>query len=229
MSCIIKCNIRWCWSNAAAGVFISSTNDTSFFLRNGSAGIIINPGNGEIVKAYIKSKSDAKASMSYKTTALGSKPASRADSYSSKGPSSSCPYVLKPDITVPGTSILAAWPPNLPVAQFGSQNLSSNFNFASGTSMACPHGAGVAHPDWSPVAIRSAIMTTSDVFDNTKELVKDIATDYKPASPLALGAGHVNPNKALDPGLVYDVGVQDCVNLLCAMNSTQQNISIITR
>ena len=31
------------WSNAAAGVFISSTIDTSFFLRNGSAGIIINP------------------------------------------------------------------------------------------------------------------------------------------------------------------------------------------
>ncbi|KAG5100757.1 hypothetical protein JHK82_045809 [Glycine max] len=223
------------WSNAAAGVFISSTIDTSFFLRNGSAGIIINPGNGQIVKAYIKSNPNAKACMSFKTTTLATKPAPSVDVYSSRGPSSSCPFVLKPDITAPGTSILAAWPPNLPVAQFGSQNLSSNFNFLTGTSMACPHVAGVgallrgAHPDWSPAAIRSAIMTTSDIFDNTKELIKDIADDYKPASPLALGSGHANPNKALDPGLVYDVGVQDYVNLLCAMSSTQQNISIITR
>ncbi|CAJ2659042.1 unnamed protein product [Trifolium pratense] len=104
----------------------------------------------------------------------------------------------------------------------------------SGTSMACPHVAGVAalvkgaHRNWSPAAVRSAIMTTSDILDNNKEHIKDIETGNR-ATPFALGAGHVNPNRALNPGLVYDVGLQDYVNLLCALNFTQKNITAITR
>ncbi|KAK7292873.1 hypothetical protein RJT34_15728 [Clitoria ternatea] len=225
-------------AKVVGGVFITNSTDTTFFLQNGFASIIVDPTNGEIVKAYIQSKSnppDSKASMSFDITVFGTKPAPSVDSYSSRGPSKSCPFVLKPDITAPGTLILAAWPRNVPVAQFGSHKLFSDFNLISGTSMACPHVAGVAallrgaHPDWSPAAIRSAIMTTSESFDNTLGLIKDIGDDYKPASPLALGAGHVNPNRALDPGLVYDVGVQDYVNLLCALNFTQKNITAITK
>ncbi|QCE02499.1 Peptidase S8 [Vigna unguiculata] len=222
-------------ANVLASVFISSVTDISIYNDPDLVGIIINPRYGEILKAYIKSDSNAKANMSFKITTLGIKPSPKVDVYSSRGPSNNCPFVLKPDITAPGTSILAAWPQNLPVAYSGFQSLYSNFNFLSGTSMACPHVSGVAtllkgaHPDWSPATIRSAIMTTSDIFDNSKEPVKDIGNGDSPASPLAMGAGHINPNKALDPGLVYDVGSQDYVNLLCAMNFTQQQITTITR
>ncbi|KAK7292871.1 hypothetical protein RJT34_15726 [Clitoria ternatea] len=113
-----------------------------------------------------------------------------------------------------GASIIVAWP-NVLVSNIG-QCAFSNFNFLSGTSMASAHVASVTalvkgtHPDWSPVAIRSIIMTTSYILDNTKGPIKEIGDDggYKPSSSLAFGAGHANPNEALNPGLVYDVGAQ---------------------
>ncbi|KEH18575.1 putative tripeptidyl-peptidase II [Medicago truncatula] len=219
-------------------VFITNVTNI-YFSENSFASIIVDPINGEVVKAYIKSynskNSTSKASMSFMKTVFGIKPAPSVSSYSSRGPSNSCPYILKPDITAPGTNILAAWPTNVPVMGLGTHKIFNKFNVISGTSMACPHVAGVAallkgaHGDWSPAAIRSAIMTTSDIIDNTKEHIKDIGNDNKAATPFALGAGHVNPNRALDPGLIYDVGVQDYVNLLCALSYSQKNITAITR
>lgn len=228
-------------AKAVGGVFISNSTDVTFYFQTRFPSIFIDPSKGEIVKDYIKkskteSESEAKASMIFNITVLGTKGAPSVDSYSSRGPSQSCPFVSKPDVTAPGTLVLAAWPQKIPAIQLeGRENLFSDFNLLSGTSMSCPHVAGVAalikgvHPDWSPAAIRSAIMTTSDLSDNTLGLVKDIGDDYKPASPLALGSGHVNPNRALDPGLVYDVETQDYVNLLCALNFTNKNITVITR
>lgn len=220
-----------------AGVFISnSSEDITYYIQTKFPSIFLNPINGELIKDFIKCNTNPKASMQFNKTVLGTKPAPSVDSYSSRGPSHSCPFVLKPDITAPGTLILASWPQNVPATELQFQNnLFNNFNLLSGTSMSCPHVAGVAallkemHPCWSPAAIRSAMMTTSDMLDNTKELITDIGNGYRPASPLALGAGHINPNRALDPGLVYDAGKQDYVNLLCALNFTQKNIAPITR
>ncbi|KAJ8565591.1 hypothetical protein K7X08_008167 [Anisodus acutangulus] len=72
------------------------------------------------------------------------------------------------------------------------------------TSIDAPHIAGIAamvkgaHREWSPSAIRSAMMTTSNPLDNTQKPIRN-SEDNKRATPLDMGAGHVDPNRALIP------------------------------
>ncbi|PQQ15610.1 subtilisin-like protease SBT1.9 [Prunus yedoensis var. nudiflora] len=222
-------------ANVSGGLFISNNTDLELFLQSSFPTIFLSPKEGEAIKDYINSNSQPTASLEFQKTLLGAKPAPVTTSYTSRGPSPSFPFTLKPDILAPGSLILAAWPQNNAVAVVNKKDLFSNFNLLSGTSMACPHAAGLAgllkaaYPKWSPAAIRSAMMTTTDTLDNTLSPIKDIGDGYQPASPLAMGAGHVNPNKALDPGLIYDADIKDYINLLCALNYTNKQIQTITK
>ncbi|TMW85904.1 hypothetical protein EJD97_022288 [Solanum chilense] len=222
-------------SNVSGGVFITNNTDLEFYLQSEFPAMFLNFQDGDIVLKYIKSSHSPKARLEFQATRLGAKPAPKVASYSSRGPSGSCPSILKPDLMAPGALILASWPQKLSVAQINSRDLFSYFNIISGTSMSCPHAAGVAallkgvHPKWSPAAIRSAMMTTADSLDNTQGPIRDIGRDNNAATPLAMGAGHINPNKALDPGLIYDATPEDYVNLLCGLDFTSKQIKSITR
>ena len=87
--------------------------------------------------------------------------------FSSHSPSRFAPKIIKPDLIAPGVNILAAWSGDASPSSLASDRRRVGFNILSGTSMSCPHVAGIAgllkalHPDWSPAAIKSAIMTTS--------------------------------------------------------------------
>ncbi|KDP41714.1 hypothetical protein JCGZ_16121 [Jatropha curcas] len=209
--------------------------DIEDFIPSEFPAIFMSPKDGETIKTYIKSSKKPVATVEFRKTRLDIKGAPSLTSYSSRGPFLSSPTVMKPDIMAPGSLILAAWPETSAVESINAEGIFSNFNLESGTSMACPHAAGIAalvkkaHPDWSPAAIRSAMMTTADTTDNTLGPVRDIGFKNAPATPLGMGAGQVNPNKALDPGLVYDVNTSDYVKLLCALNFTQKQIQIITK
>ncbi|XP_042481592.1 subtilisin-like protease SBT3.18 [Macadamia integrifolia] len=160
---------------------------------------------------------------------IGQTPAPTVAYFSSRGPSSLSTDILKPDVTAPGTSILAAWPPVAPPSGFPFDHRSVNWNFQSGTSMSCPHVTGVAaliksvHPKWSPAAIKSALMTTADTKDTNED---DILAggSMEVAGPFDIGAGHINPIRAIDPGLVYDMNTVDYILFLCNIGYSKDQI-----
>ncbi|URD80782.1 subtilisin-like protease [Musa troglodytarum] len=175
---------------------------------------------GDQIKAYINSSSNPTSAFLFKGTILGTSPAPAITSFSSRGPSLASPGILKPDITGPGVSVLAAY-------------TGTTFNIISGTSMSTPHLSGIAaliksaRPDWSPAAIKSAIMTTASVVDHSgKPIVNE---QLLPADLFAIGAGHVNPVKASNPGLVYDLSADDYIAYLCGLGYASKQVSVIAR
>ncbi|KAL6496408.1 hypothetical protein OROGR_029666 [Orobanche gracilis] len=132
--------------------------------------------------------------------------------------------LLKPDILAPGSLIWSAWSPK---GTDEPNYLGESFAMISGTSMAAPHIAGIAalvrqkHPNWSPAAIKSALMTTATTLDRAgrplqaQQISSSETMDFVQATPFDYGSGHVNPKAALDPGLIFDAGYQDYLGFLC--------------
>jgi subtilisin family serine protease len=132
--------------------------------------------------------------------------------FSARGPAP-VPDILKPDVTAPGVNILAGFSPDSAYSTPGE-----NFAYLSGTSMSTPHIAGVAalirqaHPTWSPSAIKSALMTTS------RQNIT-ASTGLGDANPFDFGAGHIVPNAAVDPGLVYELSDDEYDAFACGIES----------
>jgi subtilisin family serine protease len=159
--------------------------------------------NGLAIKAYIAAAgASATASLSGGAKEFGG--GNTMAAFSSRGPTiAGSRDVVKPDITAPGVQILAG---NSPRASVGASG--QLFQAIAGTSMSSPHIAGAAalvadlHPDWTPAEVQSAIMTSA----RQNVALEDGST---PAGPFAFGAGHVAPNGAADPGLVYPAGFDE--------------------
>uniref|UniRef100_A0A0E0K5X4 Subtilisin-like protease n=1 Tax=Oryza punctata TaxID=4537 RepID=A0A0E0K5X4_ORYPU len=185
---------------------------------------------GEQILQYMNTVPYPVGKILFYGTVVGSSPsAPRVVSFSSRGPSTNALEILKPDLIAPGVNILAAWTDANSPTESAVDPRHVMFNIVSGTSMACPHVSGIAtllkkaRPSWSPEMIMSALMTTAYGTDNAGDDIKDMATRMA-AGPFELGAGHVYPNRALDPGLVYDAGMDDYLDFLCGVGYSEKQI-----
>ena len=81
--------------------------------------------------------------------------------------------------------------------------------------MAAPHVAGIAalffgvHPTWSPMAVKSAMMTTAS---RVKKANGKLSRDY-----FAQGAGNVRPDRMFNPGVIFNAGERDWLGFLEGM------------
>lgn len=127
--------------------------------------------------------------------------------------------LLKPDITAPGASIVAAYHNDRTTGD-------PAFNSISGTSMSAPHIAGLAalmmqqYPDWSPADVKSAMMTTARDVNTAGEPIQRNGVD---ASPLDYGSGEVVPSDSYNPGLVYEAGAEEWFEYACAIDQPLSN------
>ncbi|WCJ19695.1 Subtilisin-like protease SBT4.3 [Euphorbia peplus] len=219
---IVLCNDGFDEENAhAIGAFgivsnIGFYTDVAFSFPVSTS--LISETNITDVFNYVNSTSEPTATI-YKSIEPTDDFAPTVVSFSSRGPSPITKDILKPDLTAPGVDIIAAWSEATTVTGLEGDNRVVPYNIISGTSMSCPHASGAAayvksfHPEWSPAAIKSALMTTAYPMDPSAN------TDAE----FAYGSGHINPAMAIDPGLVYDAGELDYVKFLCGQgyNTTQ--------
>ena len=114
---------------------------------------------GDAVRDYV-ADAGADATASLDPDGADATPVPKLAGFSSRGPAvPGGGDILKPDIAAPGVSIVAAVAP--------PSNSGRDWDLYSGTSMASPHIAGLAafiheaRPRWSPMMIKSAMMTTA--------------------------------------------------------------------
>ncbi|KAJ4747967.1 Subtilisin-like protease [Rhynchospora pubera] len=142
--------------------------------------------DGQTLLSYLKSNSIVLRNVTNPETVLNTKPAPFMAAFSSQGPNTITPGILKPDITAPGVSVIAAY-----------------------TGATSPTGL-----DFD---------TRPSITDNEGQ--KILNSSFVTATPFSYGSGHVNPNAAADPGLIYDLNATDYLNFLCSIGYTPNQLA----
>ena len=203
-------------AGAAAVVVYNVAGDP--IVMNGSSGlsdipaVMIGQADADLILAEIDAGSTVSVLLDSGLLLEESQDGNKMASFSARGPGP-VGDILKPDVTAPGVNVLAGFTPYAANSTHGEY-----FAYLSGTSMSTPHVTGVAalllqaHPDWSPSVLKSALMTTA------RQSVTASDSDAN-ATPFDFGAGHIVPNDATDPGLVYEVTDDEYDAFACGTDS----------
>ncbi|MGH3680328.1 MAG: S8 family serine peptidase, partial [Natronosporangium sp.] len=210
------------FEQGGAGVVLYNVNDAQGTVTDNHFLPTVNTNftDGQTIKGYIDSAGAGATASITGGEAVETAGSVMAD-FSSRGPTSVAPSLIKPDVTAPGVNILAGNTLTPDPSAVGASAPGQLFQAISGTSMSSPHVAGVlalikqAHPDWTPAMAQSAVMTTAR--DNVDKEDGETAAD-----PFDMGAGHLDPgqvanrpNSVFNPGLVYNAGFDDYIGFLC--------------
>ncbi|KAJ0027964.1 hypothetical protein Pint_35929 [Pistacia integerrima] len=203
-----------------AGTIVTLDEPTDTAFTTLIRGAFIGAKDGSKIDHYINSTKNPQAVI-YKTRAV-KMAAPFVASFSARGPQVISLNILKPDISAPGIDILAAYSQLVSITGQPMDKRVAPFNIISGTSMACPHAAAASgyvksfHPDWSPAAIKSALMTTATPMEIKAE-----------DAELGSGSGQINPLRARHPGLIYDISLNDYVRFFCKEGYNSTSIGLL--
>ncbi|KAK7853876.1 subtilisin-like protease sbt4.4 [Quercus suber] len=148
--------------------------------------VLLSAKEHDLVLSYVNSTKNPQASI-LKSETIKDAEAPTVVSFSSRGPNFFIPDIIKPDLSAPGVSILAAYSPLAAPSFLVDDPRRVQYNFVSGTSMACPHVSGAA-----------AYVKTFTLIALPMRHSKSLGGEF------AYGSGHVNPVEAVRPGLVYE-------------------------
>jgi len=192
------------WNNSAEA-------DNQGYITNGLGVSMDNVYSVSLTQAQGQALSDAiykdpkSATISFPTT-LDTPVTKKGDelaNFSSTGPVKD--WTIKPDVVAPGVDISSTVPYDVWEPQDGvsieDRDYKYSYELMSGTSMATPHVAGIsalilaANPEYTPADVKSALMNTA----------RDINTDSKTYSVYQVGAGRVDPARAIKENVSIQV------------------------
>jgi len=203
--------------DAGAIAVVVFSNDMELLVMTGDASLVnipavmIDQANGQLLRDSLLAGDAIEITLDKSQFVTFEDDGNTMGTFSGRGPSFGDSDFLKPDLVAPGTAILGGQTPDVANGFRGE-----SFQYLSGTSQSAPHVAGIAalikqaRPDWGPAEIKSALMTTS-----RQNIRKE--NNRGPANPFDMGAGHIVPNSAIDPGLLYPVDTQEYDEYLCTI------------
>jgi subtilisin family serine protease len=176
---------------ANQGSVSASLNGDSFVIP----GVHVTYADGVALKSWMAATEAPTASIAGTSFDVDERWGDTVSIFSSRGPNGNDASLLSPQVTAPGTDILAAY----------GRDDAIEYQFISGTSMSSPHVAGALallvdgfDDALSPAEAQSALQLTA-----RRDVLK---TDgVTPADAYDVGSGHIDVAAALATGVVVDV------------------------
>ncbi|KAJ9680819.1 hypothetical protein PVL29_019972 [Vitis rotundifolia] len=72
-------------------------------------------------------------------------------------------------------------------------------------------------------------MTSAYTLDNKKAPISDTGSESPSATPFAYGSGHGDPEKASNPGLIYDISYEDYLYYLCSLKYSSSQMATLSK